>query len=268
MYDESRQSAASNQPAAGPEIRPFGRPQGRNRSAFTMMEMMIAVAILGIGMTMIAALFPAAIRENQISINDTIGNLICENGLAVAKSVLKKKNIPSTSLSRVAEEFVVVNISQNNQHHPQGTRDEDIAIGRKLYGFVVLGRRTNVEGSYQLIIVSYARERRNPVTDDFPAVMAVAKNVTIADRGTDESVLQNIADSDRKLFAPGGWVITSDGRFARIVGFSGSDLIVKPQLPTTGTMIVWTVVQIMDPSGNVGANPVMSVFTTRTGLQD
>ena len=79
-------------------------------------------------------------------------------------------------------------------------------------------------------------------------------------------MLQNIPDDNRKLFTPGGCVITYNGRFAKIVGFSGSDLIVKPQLPE-GTMDVWTVVQYMD-SGTIGANPVMSVMVTRTGLQD
>ena len=83
MRNEFRKSAISYQRSAPPPGRQVsatcllrGRPEISNRSAFTMMELMIAVAVLGIGMTMAAALFPAAIRENQISINDTIGNLI------------------------------------------------------------------------------------------------------------------------------------------------------------------------------------------------
>ena len=135
---------------------------------------------------------------------------------------------------------------------------------------MVLGRQDG--GSYQLVIVSYARRRKtDPATDTYPTVEAINTTVTtIADWGTDESELQGIPTSPinyQKFFKLGGRFLTSNGRFARITAFNGNNPIVKPRLPT-GAMNVWTVAQIINSSGAVGENPVMSVMVMRTGLQE
>ena len=63
------------------------RPAGRSGArAFTLTEMLIAMGIMGIGLTMVSAMFPAAIKQQSLTFQDTIGLQICNNGLAIAKS--------------------------------------------------------------------------------------------------------------------------------------------------------------------------------------
>lgn len=62
-------------------------PPGRtSRRGFTLAEMIIALGILGVGLTMASALFPTAIKQDAITFQDTIGSMIAQNGLAVAKA--------------------------------------------------------------------------------------------------------------------------------------------------------------------------------------
>ena len=55
---------------------------------FTLTEILIALGILGIGLTMASALFPAAIKQEAASIHEAVGSQAAKNGIAVAKSVL------------------------------------------------------------------------------------------------------------------------------------------------------------------------------------
>ena len=53
---------------------------------YSLIELMIAIGIMGVGMTMAAALFPTAIKQNQSTFADMQGMMLCENGLAIAKT--------------------------------------------------------------------------------------------------------------------------------------------------------------------------------------
>jgi len=78
-------------------------PARRRRTAFTLVEVMIAIGILGVGMAMVAAVFPAAIKQNIISTNSTLGTIICENGLTMAKLVFTADVPPYASSSDMWE---------------------------------------------------------------------------------------------------------------------------------------------------------------------
>ncbi len=56
------------------------------RRGFSLTELMISIGILAVGLTMAGALFPAAMQANRRSVQDVLGSIICENGLAVAKA--------------------------------------------------------------------------------------------------------------------------------------------------------------------------------------
>jgi prepilin-type N-terminal cleavage/methylation domain-containing protein len=64
-------------------IRAVGRGAG-----FTLMELMIAIGIMGVGLSMVMCLFPAALKEAGSSIQDTMGGMICKNAIAIAKAKL------------------------------------------------------------------------------------------------------------------------------------------------------------------------------------
>jgi len=66
------------------------------RSGFTLIEILMAIGILAVGLLMAAALFPTAVKVNQYAYNNSMGSLICENGLAVLRSKLNHDliNVP------------------------------------------------------------------------------------------------------------------------------------------------------------------------------
>lgn len=57
-------------------------------SAFTLVELMIALGILAIGLTMIATAFPTGVRNVNDAWDDTMVTLIAENGLAITRAKL------------------------------------------------------------------------------------------------------------------------------------------------------------------------------------
>ena len=142
------------------------RPAGDLRissKGFTMMELMLTIGILAIALTMVSGLFPVAVKENNESYKDIVGTLICENGLAVAKTMLEKSDISTSTLAIIVDENNTDIISQKSQHYQEfvdadynnGTIDDDNDNPYKIQGFGILGRKAN--NAYQLVIVSYHR---------------------------------------------------------------------------------------------------------------
>ncbi|RPI64301.1 MAG: prepilin-type N-terminal cleavage/methylation domain-containing protein [Planctomycetaceae bacterium] len=59
-----------------------------SRKAFTLAEILIAIGIMGVGMVMVAALFPAAAKEASVSTEELVGNIICHNSVGAIKGSL------------------------------------------------------------------------------------------------------------------------------------------------------------------------------------
>jgi prepilin-type N-terminal cleavage/methylation domain-containing protein len=55
---------------------------------FSLVEVLISIGVLGIGLSMVMLIFPAAVVENRSSANTTIGGIMCENAIATAKVIL------------------------------------------------------------------------------------------------------------------------------------------------------------------------------------
>ena len=65
-------------------------PSARQRNAgFTLMEILIALTIFGVGLIMAASLFPAGVSEHEKAVEDTLGTIMCNNGLAIARTQLR-----------------------------------------------------------------------------------------------------------------------------------------------------------------------------------
>lgn len=65
-------------------------PRARRCDAgFTLMEILIALAIFGAGLVMAACLFPAGVSEHQKAVDYTVGTLLCNNGVALARAQLQ-----------------------------------------------------------------------------------------------------------------------------------------------------------------------------------
>ena len=67
----------------------------RSRRGFSFAEVLFAVAVLGIGFIMVAAIFPVAIQQTQAALEETIGTSVARNGVGlVSASIRLRKDNP------------------------------------------------------------------------------------------------------------------------------------------------------------------------------
>lgn len=60
--------------------------------AFSLAEVMLAIMILGVGVISVAALFPAGIAQQRLSVDDTLGRTIAENAIALIRTRVKPED--------------------------------------------------------------------------------------------------------------------------------------------------------------------------------
>ncbi|MBC8523382.1 prepilin-type N-terminal cleavage/methylation domain-containing protein [PVC group bacterium] len=63
-----------------------------NRSGFSLIELLLAIFVLGIGIISIAALLPAGIRQQQRAADDLIGPIVANNAMAMLRSKVKPED--------------------------------------------------------------------------------------------------------------------------------------------------------------------------------
>jgi len=223
-----------------------GTPGGR--AAFSLVEVMIAIGILGIGMTMIAAIFPAAIKQNEISANSTLGKIICENGLTLGRIALtadtaenKNTEVNSATLDMFADESKNNVIAAEDQHYPSGETDSRL-------GFVLLARKAGK--GYQLVTVAYRKANAgNTVTADSITCSVNAGSTDISG-ATNLRVGSPLIDKDT-------------GQYATIVATNSTG--------TTGTLdqsisTDVTSAYVIRESGEDRRSPAIATMATYTGL--
>lgn len=62
------------------------------RAGFSLVEVLLAIFILGIGVISIAALFPAGIAQQRQSVDDVMGPIVAENALSILRSKLTQED--------------------------------------------------------------------------------------------------------------------------------------------------------------------------------
>lgn len=72
-----------------------GSRRSRGTTGFSLVEMLLAVFILGIGVISIAALFPAGIALQRQASDDTVGPLVAKNAFATLRSKLSQGDFGS-----------------------------------------------------------------------------------------------------------------------------------------------------------------------------
>ncbi|MEN6665089.1 MAG: prepilin-type N-terminal cleavage/methylation domain-containing protein [Phycisphaerae bacterium] len=118
-------------------------------TGFTLTELLIAVGILGVGMTIMAVIFAAGIGDVQVAVSTSGSQMIASQGKSAAERKLKASNITSTSLVVLASPAVVSLISADEQKSPQ-------ADANAIKGFILFGRNITT-GTQQLVSVAYRR---------------------------------------------------------------------------------------------------------------
>lgn len=230
-------------------------PHGRG---FTLTEVLIAVAIFGVGLTMAAALFPAAIKESERSFSSQIGAIVAQNGLSTAKAVLKPNDIAGPALAVLSDEDI-----GNPKIAPSVLRyAEDANMGT-----VVLGRKL-ADNDFQLVSVSYKKTGGGKAKCvDYTA--SEEAQFIVVDGVWHFQIDLNNSPGKPRLMKDMPIIRADTGEFVRIrtVEISGTvykgvvDYALDAQDQVGKTY--WTVVSDADAD----VCPALSVMTTRTSLK-
>ena len=226
------------------------------RAGFTLAELVVALGIMGVGMTMAAALFPAAMIGIRRCQDDVDGTITCNNVMAVLAERRLDMQLAAGSFGAnyaiLADEDVshTTVIPLIDQHTPQGA-----AASRT--GFALLARAHslgNPDQGYHILAVAYRKQSAGN--------LAVFGNVPVGPQ-TDYSKLPDAADG-RPWLRNALVIDPVTGQYARVVDLDGNHALLGNRLdlgPIGG--FVW-VLQEQDGSGNVVSSPgtcVLSVWT-------
>lgn len=231
-------------PPVGPGCR-----RGR-RKGFSLTEVLLALSILGIGMAMVMAVFPAAVAENRNSVQNVLGTIICENGLSICKVRVPRASITGTELMPIST------LSSEERSYPAEEADNATR------GFLALGRRLSLaRNEYQLVIVSYAKRQ---ASNDVEA-QSISK--TVDPNNPQFTVLAGQED----LLQLGSPVIdAATGNYATIIAVDRENLTATLDHPlgVGGSRTLYFIIETdgVNPISDEVVSPAMTVMVTRTGL--
>lgn len=147
-------------------------PTRPNQTAFTLIEVMIAIGIFAVGAAMVATTFPAAILENMESADYMMGTLISENALAICRGTLKHGDVAGVGTTFTASSDITNLIPDSDKMYPVGDMESR-------YGWIVAARHmTAGANDYQLAIVVYRRFSRTDTLSLSGATVNASGQVT------------------------------------------------------------------------------------------
>ncbi len=212
---------------------------------------MIAIAILAGGMSMVAALFPTAIKQVESSASRTVGQVICQNGLAVAEIRLRHGYVVG-GVDLGLKDFTLANFSSEDLKYPLGDPDTP-------FGYVVLGRfaKTAGKNDYQLVIVSYRKF-------DVAHTVSAEEFTCTGNASFEDKCKITVADADKdKLRIGSPLIVGATGEFARITAVDGNEAVLSRMISVGAGGRIWTVIE----SGGVMKSPAWATMVTRTALE-
>jgi len=234
-----------------------------------MAELMIALGILGIGIPMIFSLFAAAVVETKSSFADVLGDIICENGLVVAKASLTLSDMSGVG-SMITER--TDRLGEKDTRYPVGSEE---ATTR--WGYAVFARKAGEGNDYQLIVLSY---RTSNDTDRRLGTLDLNNKIctVVNDQAEGPSKLRVASDEVGKLRVGSPVLFRRTGRYARIVTINESDNSCRldRRLAPSDTGPVYVFAEQRRSGGNWGivskseepTSPVLSVLSVRTAIRE
>lgn len=135
-------------------------PTPAPRRGFTLIEIMLALGVLGIGMVMVASIFPAAIKQTQTSDRNTKAMVIADNARAILEMHLSQAGLAG-HLS--AAEFGEVTFGDTGAEfiHPDDSwypSGDPAVVDNGRYGWLALVRQVRPGANdYQVAVIPYEK---------------------------------------------------------------------------------------------------------------
>jgi len=255
----------------------------RRRAGFTLSEIMIALGVIVVALSMVAGAFHAGIKNHQTTIDEILRMMIGQNALAVARVRLDEDVNVDANWTRIEDSQV-------------GPSDKQYPIGKGDMGYVLYASRPDDErNDFQFMIIPYTltvkpeyREQVNPnlCTIETQPLPPVTVNNPVIDRSTgkvyeDKSLVTAKIVTDAKtvsaMMLPGSKIIDIADEaitVAPVAGRMGKGVGVDADMtpgvrPSRGklAMAVLTVKQnkVTDVSSMVELT-IMDTFRGRTAL--
>jgi len=229
------------------------------RKGFSLAELMIAIGIMGIGLTMAASLFPAAIREHNRSTSNVLGMIMTENALETARAALShplKDNGGADVGTAMADCTDTIDPPETLRY-----RVNDITAKR---GCLVMGRRkTANKNDYIILIIGYVLSNEAHEGKLRQLTATVAANAKKFDIST------AIPDPKDRIKIIGSPVIAPNGSFSKIAGIDNvtNEAVLSHALDDAAVTNPWIVVE--ESAGVIKGtrSPAMGVTSTRTALK-
>lgn len=112
------------------------RPTGRSSAGYSLIELMIALGILGTATLLIATAFPAAMMMNKESVHHTMGTIIAENALAICRTRLTHSQLTNPAGFTLDHQFQditdLIPLAERAYPTPMGKPIEDPAYAQQV----------------------------------------------------------------------------------------------------------------------------------------
>ena len=233
---------------------PPRKPNAR-RKGFTLAELMISIGVLGIGLTMVASLFPLGLHENQDCVRYALANTITENGLAIVKAVpaasINSFVGTSTVLVPLFDETLSGRLPAAWLHFPTAVTPAEYKRG-----FLAMVRKVNDDNNsatdegHQIVIVAW--EKTGPVTNQ-------VKPIRITYTVDPNDALNITASGD--LFAGSPLIDEQTGMFSMIVSANDGRTactLDRPLRPAGASAAGYVIAEMVGTTDKVPISPAMA----------
>jgi len=233
---------------------PPRKPNAR-RKGFTLAELMISIGVLGIGLTMVASLFPLGLHENQDCVRYALANTITENGLAIVKAVpaasINSFVGTSTVLVPLFDETLSGRLPAAWLHFPTAVTPAEYKRG-----FLAMVRKVNDDNNsatdegHQIVIVAW--EKTGPVTNQVKPI-----RITYTVDANDAKIITAAAD----LFAGSPLIDEQTGMFSMIVSANDGRTactLDRPLRPAGASAAGYVIAEMVGTTDKVPISPAMA----------
>ncbi len=181
----------------------------KRRSGFSLVEVMLALGIMAVGLTMAMAIFPVAVKENETSFDDVLSSIMLENTLAMAPNLMTWGDGNNAAVGGLLGDATESVNEENKLYYPTGLEDLDKARAR-----VRVFTKSSSTTSLTMVITAY-KGNTAPMPSECEGEIITGEGDPEGEKRTFEI---STAPGDEGSYEVGGWLINrSNGTYAQIV---------------------------------------------------